>query len=191
MPVAALFEAGSLPPPDISNPDTALVNRAGFSPTDFYINTSFRSAFVADVVANPCSDKGTGQRIENCAPATGLRQDALRNDLLDFVPKAPLQMCGAHSDSLVYFFNTQVAAQYFTQRGVAPSKMTVIDVDPGATSPSGPFAALQGGFVAARAQEAMALGNAPDAALRLAEDVHVLAAPFCVVAARDFFQGMR
>ncbi|MFC0698437.1 hypothetical protein [Paraburkholderia humisilvae] len=40
---------------------------------------------------------------------TGLRQDALRNDLLDFKPNVPLQMCGAHSDSLVYFFNTQIA----------------------------------------------------------------------------------
>ncbi|CAB3749611.1 hypothetical protein LMG29542_01046 [Paraburkholderia humisilvae] len=67
----------------------------------------------------------------------------------------------------------------------------MIDVDPGNAAPSGPFASLQAGFVAARAQEAAQLGNAPGAALQLAEDVHTLAAPFCVIGARSFFQSFK
>jgi pimeloyl-ACP methyl ester carboxylesterase len=191
IPEFALFQTGSLPPPDVSNPDTALVAQAGFDPKNFFLSTNFREQLVADVAANPCSDATTGQRIANCAPATGLRQDALRNDLLDFKPRVPVQLCGAHSDSLVYFFNTQIAQQFFQQEGVDASKLTVIDVDPGNAPPSGPFAALQTQFAAARAQEAAQLGNSPGAALELATDVHTLAAPICVIAARKFFDGIR
>jgi alpha/beta superfamily hydrolase len=188
LPVNALFQTGSQPPTDVSNPDTTIVNETGFAPEDFFLNTSFRDELVADIAANPCSTRGSDQKIASCAPTTGLRLDAMRNDLLDFVPKIPLQMCGAHSDSLVYFFNTQVAAQYFKDHGMPSSALTVIDVDPGTDAPAGPFAALQAGFAEARAQEASTLGNSPSAALTLAEDVHTLAAPFCVVAARNFFQ---
>src|SRR6202012_731339 len=105
IPATALFQAGSPPPPDLSDPDTALVVESGFAATNFFLLTSFREQLVADVAANPCSD-ATGQRIASCAPTTGFRQDALRNDLLDFTPTVPLQLCGAHSDSVVYFSNT-------------------------------------------------------------------------------------
>ncbi|MFC0401876.1 alpha/beta hydrolase family protein [Paraburkholderia rhizosphaerae] len=191
IPQNALFQTGSMPPPDLSNPDTKVVVQAGFAPQNFFLSTNFREQLAADVAANPCSNATTGQHIANCTPTTGLRQDALRNDLLDFKPDVPLQMCGAHSDSLVYFFNTQIAAQFFQQEGVPASKLNVIDVDPGTAAPSGPFAALQAGFVAARASEAAQLGNSPGAALELAEDVHTLAAPFCVIGARSFFQSFR
>ncbi|MDQ7976167.1 alpha/beta hydrolase [Paraburkholderia sp. SARCC-3016] len=190
IPATALFQTGSLPPPDLSNPDTALVVQSGFAPANFFLNTSFREQLVADVAANPCSD-ATGQRIANCAPATGLRQDALRNDLLDFKPAVSVQVCGAHSDSVVYFSNTQIATKFFQQEGVDASKLTMIDVDPGNAAPSGPFAALQAGFAAARAQEAAQLGNTPAAQLQLSADIHTLAAPFCVVAARSFFQSFK
>ncbi|HEY4351767.1 MAG TPA: alpha/beta hydrolase [Paraburkholderia sp.] len=190
IPATALFEAGSQPGPNTSDPDTALVVQSGFAATNFFLNPSFRAQLVADVAANPCSD-AKGQRIANCAPATGFRQDALRNDLLDFTPTVPLQLCGAHSDNTVYFSNTQIASQFFQQEGVDTSKLTVIDVDPGTAAPSGPFAALQAGFANARAQEAAQLGNTPTGQLELALDIHTLAAPFCVVAARNFFQSIK
>jgi pimeloyl-ACP methyl ester carboxylesterase len=190
LPATALFEAGSLPPPNLSNPDTALVVQSGFAATNFFLNTSFREQLVADVAANPCSD-ATGQPIANCAPTTGFRQDALRNDLLNFKPKVPLQLCGAHSDSVVYFSNAQIAAKFFQQEGVDASQLTLIDVDPGNAAPSGPFAALQAGFSAARAQDAAQLGNTPTGQLELSVDIHTLAAPFCVVAARSLFQSIK
>jgi acetyl esterase/lipase len=190
IPATALFETGSLPPPNLSNPDTALIVQSGFAPSNFFLNTSFREQLVADVAANPCSD-ATGQRIANCAPATGFRQDALRNDLLNFKPKVPVQLCGAHSDSVVYFSNTQIATTFFQREGLDASKLTEIDVDPGNAAPSGPFAALQAGFAAARAQDAAQLGNTPTGQLELSADIHTLAAPFCVVAARSFFQSFK
>jgi hypothetical protein len=189
LPENALFQSGSLPPPDLSNPDTAAVNQAGFDPRNFFLSTSYRAALTADIAANPCSERTSGQPIANCKPASGLRQDALRNTLLDFRPRVPLLMCGAHSDAVVYFQNTQVAAQYFQQHGVRASQLTVVDVDPGTAAPAGPFAALQGGFAAAHAQDAAALAGKPGGALQLESDVHVLAAPFCALAARSFFDA--
>jgi hypothetical protein len=190
IPATALFQTGSPPPPDLSDPDTALVVQSGFAPANFFLLTSYREQLVADVAANPCSDS-TGQRIANCAPATGFRQDALRNDLLNFKPTVPVQLCGAHSDSVVYFSNTQIASKFFQQEGVDASKLTVIDVDPGNAAPSGPFAALQAGFAGARAQAAAQFGNTPTGQLELEIDIHTLAAPFCVVAARNFFQSIK
>jgi hypothetical protein len=190
IPATALFQTGSLPGPNLTDPDTAVVVQAGFAPANFFLNPSFREQLVADVAANPCSNPTTGQPIANCAPATGFRQDALRNDLLNFKPDVPLQMCGAHSDSTVYFDNTQIAAQFFEQEGVPASRLTVVDVDPGNAAPSGPFAALQAAFAAARAQVAAELGNSPTGQLELSEDIHDLAEAPCEVAARNFFQSM-
>jgi hypothetical protein len=74
---------------------------------------------------------------------------------------------------------------------VNASKPTGIDVDPGNAAPCGPFAPLQAGFAAARAQEAAQPGDTPTGQLELSADIHMLAAPFCVVAARSFLQSFR
>ncbi|MCU1251838.1 MAG: hypothetical protein JWQ49_4867 [Edaphobacter sp.] len=191
LPERALFQTGSLPPPNVSNPDTAIVTEAGFAPTNFYMNTAYRDAANADISAHPCNDAKTGALLSSCAPTNGLRIDGVRNDLRTFIPKMPLQMCGAHSDTLVYFFNTQVAEQYFASHGVPPGRVSVIDLDPGVAGPHGPFASLQQGFLDAKSQDIAAAGNTPAGALQVASDIHTLAAPFCIVAARHFFQSFQ
>jgi alpha-beta hydrolase superfamily lysophospholipase len=183
----AMFSSASLPPPDLSNPNTAIVNQAGFSPDNFLVKTAYRDAFLADLAAHPCSDPKTGDRMPGCQPANGLRADALRNDLRDFTPKAPVQMCGAHSDALVYFSNTLLAKRYFNQQGVPDQQVAVIDVDRGKSPPPGPYASLQKGFALARALKAAEYGNSPEGQLKLAIDIHDIAAPFCMRAAREFF----
>jgi hypothetical protein len=91
----------------------------------------------------------------------------------------------------VFFANTQLTAQFFTQSGMSPTNLTVVDVDPGVAAPSGPFAILQTGFLAARAQDAANVGTSSAADLvQLASDVHRLAAPFCFAAARSLFQSL-
>jgi len=191
LPIDAVFQTGSQPGPDISNPDTALVSQAGFDPSNFFVASNYRSQFLSDVSSHPCSDAASNAPIRPCTPANGLRQDALLNDLRNFVPSTPTQLCGAHSDSLVFFANTQLTAQFFTQSGMSPTNLTVVDVDPGVAAPSGPFAILQTGFLAARAQDAANVGTSSAADLvQLASDVHRLAAPFCFAAARSLFQSL-
>ena len=46
----------------------------------------------------------------------------------------------------MFFANTQLTAQFFTQNGISPSNLTVVDVDPGAAAPSGPFCDFANGF---------------------------------------------
>lgn len=191
LPVDAVFQTGTSPGPDTSNPDTALLAQAGFAPANFFVTNGFRSTFLTDVTNHPCSAAGSNEPIRPCAPASGLRQDALLNDLRNYVPNVPLQMCGAHSDNLVFFVNTQLTAEFFTGQGVSPSNLTVIDVDPGSNQPSGPFAALQTGFNTARAQAAASLGTSPAAAIQLASGIHKIAEPFCFVAAQSLFQSLR
>ncbi|MBT2790053.1 alpha/beta hydrolase family protein [Paraburkholderia strydomiana] len=192
LPVHAVLQTGTQPGPDTSNPDTALVAQAGFDPTNFFVASNYRTGYLNDLSSHPCSDSVSNAPIRPCTPANGLRRDALLNDLRTFVPSTPTQLCGAHSDSLVFFSNTQLTAQYFTQNGVSPSNLTVIDVDPGAAPPSGRFAVLQGGFLAARAADAQSVGTSTVAdQLQLASDVHKLAAPFCFAGARSLFETLQ
>jgi hypothetical protein len=192
LPVEAVLQTGTQPGPDTSNPDTALIAQAGFDPSNFFVASDYRTQYLNDLASHPCSDSVSNAPIRSCKPANGLRQDALLNDLRTFVPSTPTELCGAHSDSLVFFSNTQLTAQYFSQNGVSPSNLTVIDVDPGVAAPSGPFAELQGGFLAARAADAQSVGTSTVAGqVQLASDVHKLAAPFCFAAARSLFQSLQ
>jgi hypothetical protein len=188
LPESALFQTGSLPGPRTSNPDTALSNALGFDPQNFYISTAFRNAMVEDVKEHPCSD-ASGQPVANCRPENALRLDVLRNDLLNFTPKLPVQLCGAHSDNLVYYTNTQIASAYFLKHGVPTDRLAVIDVDPGSAEPSGPFADLQKQFAVSRAALAAQLGDSVQGQAELAASIHGLAQPICTKAARDFLEG--
>ncbi|WP_196493109.1 alpha/beta hydrolase family protein [Burkholderia territorii] len=191
LPQYALFQTGSLPGPDVSNPDLAAVALAGFSPMAFLVNTEYRNHLVADIAAQPCNGTDPVTFRPSCSPTTGLRKDALLNDLRTFVPSAPVQLCGAHSDSTVFFDSTLATQQYFLASGTSPSILRVIDVDPGQQPPAGPDAALQRQFLEARNQLRSSLGDAPDASLRLSLSIHSLAAPFCFVAARSLFDSLR
>lgn len=79
--------------------DTETAGQAGFDPDNYFI-APISAISSLNVAATPCSD-ASGLPIVNCAPATGLRQDALKNAPLNFVPQVSSQMCGLHSDSEV------------------------------------------------------------------------------------------
>lgn len=55
-----------------------------------------------------------------------LRQALAANDLLDWVPRTPLTLCGASRDAVVPFANAQIAHDVFAARGV---NVPVVDVD--------------------------------------------------------------
>ncbi len=113
------------------------------------------------------------------------------------MPEAPTLMCGGENDPTVFFTNTQIMQAYWT--GVLPAPtgaVTVLDIDP-ATPPSGPFALIQAGFQASQAAllefyESTAGGglSATEAQEQVVANTHQNEAPFCMLAARSFFQAL-
>src|SRR5690606_29323245 len=110
-----LFEQGLLPreqafsstPPDpafaLYTPATSPAQLApvfalGFGP-DALITNAFRLSYLQDAQANPDGGFPTVTDHRPAAtPATGLRQAFKQNDLRDWLPTAPVQLCGGHDD---------------------------------------------------------------------------------------------
>ena len=169
LPASALFAADSLP------------QAAGY--TDYFgannlIRSDYRAAYLADMAAHPCDGSTTAPL--SCAPVHPLRKWLVRNDLRSYMPAAPTLLCAGHDDPVVPYFNTSTAAAYFRARG---AKVTELDIDdtPGM---SDPYRTVKAGFVAARTVLRAASGNAA-----VASNYHAgLVAPFCMAAARDYFQ---
>jgi hypothetical protein len=120
-----------------------------------------------------------------------LRQALKKNDLRDFTPTAPVLLCGGNSDPTVFFFNTTLMQHYWTVTAPATG-MSVLDVDSGATV-NDPYAAFKTGFAAAVAlvRVAAIAGGATDGgnAAVLAKYHAGLVPPFCLSAAKEFFDG--
>ncbi|HEV2610319.1 MAG TPA: lipase family protein [Noviherbaspirillum sp.] len=103
------------------------------------------------------------------------RQAIMRNDLLNWTPRAAMALCGAARDGMVYFSNTTEAAAYFASRGVT---VPVYDLRNRASLAAGPLGDLvHGGF-------AQWAASHPDA------DDHFLAPPFCYTLAVRFFESL-
>lgn len=171
LPAAALFARDSMPQPQ--GPSVYF----GDNPL---VRTSYRNAYLADVAAHPCT--GNPQA---CAPENGLRKWTVRNDLRRYRPASPLLLCGGNADPMVPFFNTTAANEYYTAQGSAP---TLLDLDSDSTANDG-WRTQRLGFAAAkRAVELDAQLNDEDPDAAVAERYHgTLVAPFCLSAAREFF----
>ena len=212
-PLTTLFQTGKLPeaalfdsaPPSTGNatldallamptsppypPSDAALFDAGFG-TSFLVNDSYRAAYVADALANPDAaaltllHQGTLSASDialAAAPAVGLRQDFKLNDMRNggWAPKEPMLMCGGDQDPTVFFeVNTGVMAAEWSPL-VATGVVSVLDLN---ATPAGAFAPLQSAFQSTYA----ALVNAEGASTAI-QSYHATEAPFCMVAARDFF----
>jgi hypothetical protein len=187
LPENALFS--SIPPaaawtaytPPTTPPPLAPIFAMGFGADDLILN-SYRLAYLEDAENAP--DGGfptmtTG--LPPAGPANTLRQDLKSNDLRNWVPNAPMLLCGGDEDPAVFYFNTQLMQDYWTAH-VPAGAVTVLDVDAAA---SGPYAPLQAAFAVAKALIAAEGGEAAVLA-----DYHTgLVAPICVAAVRSFFDG--
>jgi predicted esterase len=169
LPASALFAADSMP------------QAAGY--TQYFgannlIRSDYRAAYLADLAAHPCDTTATAPL--SCAPAQALRKWLVRNDLRSYQPAAPTLLCAGHDDPVVPYFNTSTAATYFRGRG---ANIVELDIDD-TPSLSDPYRTVKAGFVAARTLLKAAEGK--DA---VATNYHAgLVAPFCMIAARDYFQ---
>ena len=179
--------------PPYSAADAALFD-AGFG-SPYLINNSYRVEYVDDAVVNPDQAEMEllkGATYENgqltasnvalaTSPAVGLRQDFKLNDMRNggWAPKEPMLMCGGDQDPTVFFeVNTGVMAAEWGPL-VSAGLVSVLDLN---ATPSGPFAVLQGAF-----QSTYGAMVAAEGASTAIQSYHATEAPFCMVAARDFF----
>ncbi len=148
------------------------------------VRTSYRDAYLADMAAHPC--RGGNAEPLACTPQHGLRKWMVKNDLRSYVPQAPLMLCGGARDPVVPFSNAESTHAYFTAHGAAS---VLVDLE--TTAPQDPYLAEKQGFARERqamAQEAAKKGNDPDKAV--SDRYHSkLAASFCLMAARNFFNS--
>jgi hypothetical protein len=187
-----IFTQGKLPQLALFAADSA--PRAEIIPGTFgagnLIRTSYRNLYLADLVRNPCN-ASAGEPLA-CAPAFPVRQDLVRNDLRTYVPNVPALLCGGHADPTVFFASTLATAAYFTAHGMPPQALSVLDVDAAPAGAADPFAAVKAGFSQAKSRAsaaAAAAGADPAQAVTLAYHGS-LVPPFCIVAARAYFQSL-
>jgi len=196
LPQYALF---SLTPPApqfaaITPPTTpaalAAVFALGFG-TGNLIQNSYRLSYLQDAQANP--DGGFPTVTTGVAsPSAQLpaRQALQRNDLRNWVPTAPLQLCGGDLDPVVFFFNTQLMQGYWAANAPASASIGVLDLE-SAVAANDPYATLKQGFELAKqalAAAAVAQGASDGGASAVATAYHAtLVAPFCFAASRSFF----
>ena len=183
-------EFASLTPPT-SPANLAEVFALGFGAANLLQN-SYRLSYLADAQAHP--DGGfptitTG--VAATEPQLPWRQALQKNDLRDWVPTAPVQLCGGDVDPLVFFFNTQLIQSYWAAQAPSAS-VSVLDLEAAAV-PNDPYANLKQDFAIAKAlvaATAVSQGATDGGALAVAEAYHaMLVAPLCFAATNSFFAG--
>lgn len=202
-PINQIFAAGLLPPlalyPANATPGPLSPSLAVFYGEGNLIRQSYLTQAANDIAATPCAGNAlpatqaslTTSAPLNCRPLLGFRRAAVANDLRSFLPARPLLMCGGAQDPTVNFLSTQATAGYFRARGMAPENLTVLDLEqPGGVGD--PFAAARAGFAQAKASTfANAAGSDADKAAAVAQAYHgTLVPPFCLAAARGYFQAL-
>jgi hypothetical protein len=160
----------------------------GFGADHLFTN-SYRLAYAQDAVANPDGAPPVpGNLAAAAAPRHPMRIAAKTNDLRGWTPTAPVLLCGGNEDATVSFnLNTQVMAQSWA--GLPAGIVTVLDVDSRPSSLSDPFRAEKLGFAVVKnaiIADAQLSGHDPD--MDVAVNYHAGVAPFCMSAARTFFQ---
>jgi len=196
LPEYALFSA-TPPEPSMADitPPTSPANLAAVFALGFgngnLLQNSYRLAYLLDAQQNP--DGGwpsvtTGVAAAN--PGLPMRQALRANDLRDWLPTAPILLCGGDLDPLVFWFNTQLMQDYWASRAPSTAAISVLDLEAPATA-SDPYASLKSGFALAKelvAASAIAAGATDGGAFAVAQAYHAtLVAPFCFAAARSFF----
>jgi hypothetical protein len=179
--------------PPLAPPQLTKLFALGFGQANLVRNT-YRLSMLEDQIANPdgAFPASTTAMTPAASPAQSLRQAFKRNDLRNWVPRAPVLLCGGHLDPTVFFFNAQIEQAYWKNAKVAAGLTSVLDVDstPGANDP---FAAVKTGFAqaeAAVAAQAIQAGATDYGFSAILQAYHAdLVAPFCMVAARGFFSN--
>jgi alpha/beta superfamily hydrolase len=193
LPEYALFSAtapaaqyAALTPPT-TPASLAAVFALGFG-TGNLIQNSYRLSYLEDAQANPDGGFPTvTSGLPAATPQLPWRQALQVNDLRNWVPAAPVQLCGGDLDPLVFWFNTQLTEDYWAKHAPASASISAVDLE----SSGDPYAAEKQEFQLAKAAIAAAAvvqGATDGGAAAVAAAYHAtLVAPFCVAATRSFF----
>jgi hypothetical protein len=207
-PRSLLYSQGALPeyalfsstPPDPAFADDtppatpanlAEVFALGFGAGNLLQN-SYRLSYLLDAQSNP--DGGwpaVTSEVAAASPGLPLRQALRVNDLRNWIPAAPVLLCGGDVDPLVFWLNTDLMQKYWATRAPASASISVLDLE---SSPSSndPYATLKKDFSIAKAlvaATAVEQGATDGGMLAVAEAYHAtLVAPFCFAAVKSFFQ---
>lgn len=204
LPATALFSlnppapqfASLTPPtsPPLAPPELTPLFALGFGKANLVRNT-YRLGLLEDQLVHPdgAFPTTTVAMAPAANPAAPLRQAFKRNDLRNWAPRVPVQLCGGRFDPTVFFFNATVQQAYWLSAKVPEKLITVLDVDAPIAGPGDPYAAIKQGFALAKATfaaQAVAGGATNGGASAVLQAYHgELVAPFCMVAARGFFQN--
>jgi hypothetical protein len=198
LPEFALFSATPPAPafaadtPPSTPADLAEVFALGFGAGNLLQN-SYRLSYLQDAQSNP--DGGwpvstTG--IPAATPGLPWRQALRVNDLRNWVPTAPVLLCGGDMDPLVFWLNTQLMQSYWAAHAPASAPISVLDLE-SAASANDPYAGLKKDFSVAKAlvaATAVAQGATDGGEIAVADVYHtVLVAPFCFAAAKTFLDN--
>ncbi|WCM23849.1 alpha/beta hydrolase [Paraburkholderia bryophila] len=168
------------------------VSAAGFGDANL-VRNAYRLGLLEDAAAHPdgAFPQPTPSLTTAANPMHPLRQAFKRNDLRNWVPQAPVQLCGGEADPTVFFFNARTEQAYWLSAKVPAGLTSVLDVDSPVSGPNDPYAPIRQGFANAKAsfaKQAVANGATDGGASAVLQAYHgELVASFCMVAARAFF----
>jgi alpha/beta superfamily hydrolase len=157
------------------------------------IQNSYRLSYLEDAILNP--DGGfptvtTG--LPAASPQLPWRAALQRNDLRNWVPAAPTQLCGGDLDPVVFWLNTQLMQGYWATHATASAPIGVLDLE-AAVGVNDPYSSLKQDFQIAKqvvAADAVTQGATDNGATAVIEAYHAtLVAPFCLTAAKEFFDA--
>ena len=229
----------AIPALDPNNPATQIW-RLGFG-TGNLVKNEVRVAYVSDLAFNPdiglqslsdcilqppdpnnpnCTHPGPGSYAPAASqPVNGLRQDLYTNDLRNWIPGAPVLMCGGELDPVVTFpVNTGIMSLWWQTQGVPVARtaaalptslVAVLDLETGLGA-GDPYAPVEAAFQQAKlnlytqgyqaAYSAWLAANPGDTAgadaagqaggqSNVAQNYHQTVEPFCQAAVRGYFSS--
>ena len=153
LPQSALF---SLTPPapqfaPITPPTTpasfAALFALGFGEGNL-IQNSYRLSYLEDAMLNPDGGFPTvTSGVPAAAPQLAWRLALQRNDLRNWVPVAPTQLCGGALDPVVFWLNSQLIQGYWAAHATAATSIGVLDLE-AAVGANDPYGSLKQDFQA-------------------------------------------
>jgi hypothetical protein len=120
-----------------------------------------------------------------------MRAALKENDLRNWIPTAPVLLCGGDMDPEVFWLNAQLQQAYWTAQAPSAPAMA-LDLE-AADVPGDPYVSLKAQFAAAKAviADAAIVGGATDNGYSAVETAYhsTLVPPFCLSAVKSFFDA--